>query len=446
MGCCCLSDSTVSSRSRSISNERNTNAVANDPNKTNFGFQINIDRNTLVHPNENSHSAINFETIPYYSEFSKAFEDFIGKVNRNYKQNRSRLIDYSNKWGGLLTRIQKALANPSENKIKELFNYRHLRVMKANYFKENSHKPQDFPHSSNSIIEERKEEDIEFDLKEEESQESSSQKNQASTLGSSKNAKNSDFFSVNKEKLIVCIQKAKLFDSMTNALLPYVQITVKEDIKEQNKEKITIFETKKSDKKGVPEWNEYFCKEFDKKIDLKKAVFTVKLLYFDSKSQQLSSLGENTFIFDEIKDQLINQKVIKYPKIDKIIAELFIKCQLIYDYKAYLKYWEAEVKVKKEIADRLLIKTHMNQNQNNVHNSCIVVVQNNEDEKNQNSNNSDNFRSLSEENQQFIEVHPNTFENKKSKESEFKENSILSMDEQSLAQSGYFDNQYYVNP
>ena len=426
MGCCCLSDTTVhSSKNRSISNER-----AVDANKI-ATYKISTETHNIVH-NE-SFSNISFETIPNIDEFSRIFEDFIGKLNRNYKLNKAKLIDFSNKWGALLVRIQKTLANPTKNKLNDLFKSRLLQVNRISKYKE---KQAILQNSSNSIIEEKNEE-LEIDMKENSSNESSfNNKAKGSVFD-----KPADVVFVNKEKFIIFIHKAKFLENFAHIELPYIQIRIKEDQFQNNNERIAIFETKKADKKGLPEWNEFFCKEFDpaKKLDLNKAVFIVELLYFDSKSQLLNSLGENTFTFDEIRNQLVINKTIKYAKFDKIIAELFIKCQLIYDYQALLKQWEATVKVKKEIADRLIIKSHQNHPDS-------------EEEKNNSdsasaSNHSNNFRSISEDQQVFMEVNPNTLpESKKSKDhlDYNKENSILSMDEQSLAQSGYFDNQFYV--
>lgn len=400
MGCCCLSDATVSSRSRSISSDK----VPPDPNKAKESVNSN------PFSNNESFANSNFETIPYFDEFNKIFEDFIGRLNRNYTMNKPKLIDFSNKWGGLLLRIQKTLSNPSESKIKDLFHCRLLKVSRISKYKENKGVIRaEISNKSNSIIEEKNEEEFDLEIKENSSNESSIHKNTIVDVN-----EKPDFAMLNKEKLIIFIKKAKFLENTSHMEHAFIQIKVKPD--QNNKDIFTIFQTKKTEMKVMPEWNESFCKEFEmgKKIDLNKAVFVIELLFFDAKSQLLNTLGENTFSFDEIKSQLVTQKVIKYTKLDKVIAELFIKCQFIYDYKELLLYWERTVKVKKEIADRLIIKTHQNH-----------PYSEGEEEKN------------------VIEVNEDAIPPKRS--SEFnKDSSILSLEEQSLAQSGYFDNQYYV--
>ncbi len=413
MGCCCLSDSTIHNHSRSISNER----VGADPPNRISAYKTTIEQ--PISNNKESLSQINFETIPHFAEFTQSFEDFIGRMNRNYKQNKPRLLEFLKKWSDLLKKIQKTLSEPTENKLKDLFNTRLLVVNRKCKYKENKEQSnkQQVPLNSNSIIEEKNEyeEGLELDLKENSSQENSFHKNQEL-----KTEKFGDFNNLNKEKFIILIQKAKFLENSDNIDLPFIQIKIKEDQFQNNKERITIFETKKAEKKIIPEWNEYFCKEFEfgKKLNLNNAVFIVELLYFNTKSQLLNSLGENTFTFDEIRNQIVNQKIIKYTKFDKIIAELFIKCQVIYDYKSLLKYWEDSIKVKKEIANRLIIKSQQNHNE----------IEFDEDK----IKNDNNFKLNSEDE-----------ERKKSEN--LKENSILSMDEQqSMAQSGYFENPYYV--
>lgn len=425
MGCCCISDSTVSQNRRSVSNEKD---AANVGNTTKISIYKNPS-DTSADPNfylnskilNESRSNICFESIPYFEEFLKLFENFIGHLNRNYRQNRNRLMDFSNKWGTLLNRIEKTLATPTEKKIKELFHSNLLHVKQMTKYKD--------IHNGNSIIEERNDEDFEIEVKENSSKENSMTKNKNSAF-KDKNNISSEVDQIHREKIIIFIEKAKFFENISKITLPFIQIKIKEDQSQYSKEKNIVFETKKMEKKGVPEWNEYFCKEFEigKKLDLKKAVFILELFYFDSKSQLMNSLGEKTFSFDEIKDQLVNQKVIKYFNFDKVIAELFIKCQVIFDYKLLLKYWFETIKVKKEISDRLLVKLHQN-----------YQIKENEEEKNI----GEISRNNSVENQ-FLEASPNFIENLKSKESENHDHSILSMDEQSLAQSGYFENQFYV--
>jgi len=420
MGCCCLSDSTVQNRSRSISNEK---VASSDPNKVTI-YKNGKESINSNNPNSNNESFSNatFETIPYFDEFNRIFEEFIGRVNRNYNLNKSRLIDFSNKWGALLMRVQKALSGPSENKIKDLFHSRLLQVSRISKYKEkNSNIKAEIPNKSNSIIEEKEEDEFEVDIKENSSKESSFHKQTITE----KPEKPLDFASLNKEKFIIYIQKAKFFENIANMEHPHIVVKVKPDL--NNKEIVEIFETKKVEMKVIPEWQEAFRKDFEfgRKIDLNKAVFIVELLYFDSKSQLLNSLGENTFTLDEIKNQQVTQKVIKYTKLGKVFAELFIKCQFIYDYKDLLTYWERTVKVKKEIADRFILKSHKTHSEG-------------EEEK----NNGLHARSVTEENMN-LENNGDSIPVKGS--SEFKENSsILSMEEQSLAQSGFFDNQFYV--
>lgn len=421
MGCCCLADTTVSTHSRSISGDRPAESMSVSVRVT----IVKTGKESIgPHSQNESFSNANFETIPAYDEFSRVFQDLVDRMNsKAFNLNRSRLIEISNKLGSLLSRIQKIIKNPSESKIKDLFTARMLqlnRISKRRGEKKDN-KAYEMPNKSNSVIEE-KDEELEIEIKENSSQDSSfNRQPNSERLESPLPA---DFSRLNREKFIIYIGKAKFLESIRHMEHPYIMIKVRPD--QGNKDLVTTFETKKVEMKGVPEWQESFCKEFElgRKLDVTKAVFTIELLFFDSKSQLLNSLGENTFSFDEIKSQLVTDKVIKYTRFDKVIAELFFKCQYIFDYREMLGYWERTIKVKKEVADRLILKTHQQ------------TATDGEEEKYQS-----NGKSLSEGNPC---TEGNSAPTKNNNEYN-KENSILSVDDkQSLANSEFFDNPFYV--
>lgn len=74
----------------------------------------------------------------------------------------------------------------------------------------------------------------------------------------------------------------------------------------------------------------------------------------------------SSFLFDELKDQAIHEKVIKVKRQEDIIALINIRCQLIQDVQAFALSWKSELITRKEQIDRMIQKINCGGDPNDV--------------------------------------------------------------------------------
>ncbi|CAD8107711.1 unnamed protein product [Paramecium primaurelia] len=84
-------------------------------------------------------------------------------------------------------------------------------------------------------------------------------------------------------------------------------------------------------------------------------------------AKESKSVGHSiTFTFEELKEQIINEKIIRLKEKEDIIGSLQMRCQLIHDVKDFALQWKKELIYRGQQIDRILQKSKLNSNDNDV--------------------------------------------------------------------------------
>ncbi|CAD8100225.1 unnamed protein product [Paramecium sonneborni] len=165
---------------------------------------------------------------------------------------------------------------------------------------------------------------------------------------------NTDF----KTCLIIDIQTGNLKSQGTETYY-YVAIQLgTKDVKEQK--------TKALKSSQYMQWNEIIIFNLDDPNLSNQFKLQIKQQNQVGEKKSESVGHSITFTFEELKEQIINQKIIRLKEKDEIIGSLQMRCQLIHDIKDFAKYWKTELIYRGQQIDRILQKSKLNSSDNDV--------------------------------------------------------------------------------
>ena len=151
--------------------------------------------------------------------------------------------------------------------------------------------------------------------------------------------------------LKIQIREAKFHSDLIKSLqmeFPFIELRVRTPPSEQT------FTSKKNVAGSTVVYNEFFEVGFEE-IDYKKGTFLIKLLYVDGGAHICMQLcDEFIFSMEELDNMEVVEKVLFFKdKFGNVLADLKVRCQLVWNYCKLVENWLTEFKMKRGIIEKI---------------------------------------------------------------------------------------------